>query len=120
MNIRVPQPKKGNLWIGAAYHYYSRLSFYFSIPSILMLAATFWHTTGSVYIGIPIYVMVLIMITGVSLTVAFEYFFATPAVMAYSNKIVQEQNPVLAELVTLKQEVQELKEMIKNNQITDK
>lgn len=107
--MNLPEPRKGNMWIGAAYHYFGRVQFYPNIPGFLMVAATFWHTTGSVYLNIPLSMIILLSVITALGLLALEYFIVTPSLIAYGNKLLREQNPVLEEIKELRKEITELK-----------
>ena len=103
--MNIPQSKKGNLWIGALLYYYGRAMFYLSIANFMMNAGTFWHTTlsQSVNVSLPIFIigMLLLGLTAISL----DYFWITPSLMAYSNKIGMEQNPIYLEICNIRDDL---------------
>lgn len=104
--MRILEQKRGNMWVGAAHHYYGRIMYYASVLLFPMTAATFWHTTGSTYIQLPLALIILTSCLLLIIIIFIDYTWITPSMVAYQNKLLMEQNPVL-------NEIRELKEMIK-------
>lgn len=103
--MNIPNQKKGNMWIGAAMHYYGRVQFYIQIISFFMIAGTFYHTTLSTYISIPLPIILVLSAVALIGIILIDYFWITPSIVAYGNKLSTIQNPILYEIKALREEI---------------
>lgn len=110
----IPAPKKGNMWIGAMFYYYSRMMFYAGAFSFIMTVGIFWHTTLSQSIDMPFGLFILLSFIIGIIALALDYLWFTPAFVAYCNKISVEQNPVLDKINEMQKEISEIKEAIES------
>lgn len=105
--MKLSETKKGNMWVGAALYYYGRSMFYLSLVSFFMTLGTFWHTTFSQTFQMPLWLfIVMLVVLGVSV-ILIDHFWLTPSLMAYSNKVMQEQNPVLERVIKIEKMLEE-------------
>lgn len=111
--MKLLERKRGNIWLGATYYYFGRFQFYLGLPGTLLTLAIFWQTGGWKYLPIPFYALITIFIVCGVVLLLFENRYATHAIAAWSNKVNQEQNPVLEEIKELRKEIKELKKMRK-------
>lgn len=112
--MNIPTQKKGNMWIGAAMHYYGRVQFYIGTISFPMLAATFYHTTLSTYVSIPWPILIMISFVLFGCVVVLDYLYVTPGNIAYSNKLGVIQNPIFEEVQALRKDFENYRNEVKN------
>lgn len=72
-----------------------------------MVAATFWHTTFSQKYDISLIEFITLGCLAFISVVLIDHYYFTPGLMAYSNKVMKEQNPVLEQLAEIRKELKE-------------
>ena len=101
--VKIPQVKARGLllWWGRFRFMFAHATFYVSMVSMAMLAATFYHTTlrewASLYFGIEMtfWMFVVGLVVTTALGIVAEFIISVPAIITVSNEqMYKHQSPI--------------------------
>lgn len=102
-------------YIGALKTLLARSTFYISIVNFAMLAGTSYVIVVKGIIDIPFWIFLLAISLVIGIAMVFEYVIMMPSEIAFTNwQIYEHNNPIRYDLEYIKKEIENIKEMIKN------
>ena len=102
-------------YIGAMKHVFVRTGFYITGINFIMLAMTTYQVVLKDYIQIPFWVFFLGLVSVVMVAMVFEFVVMMPSEIAFTNwQSYKHNNPVRADLKIVKDELEEIKDLLKN------
>jgi hypothetical protein len=115
--MKLKQINSGS-FMGSVLDTYGRAATFFTITNMIMLAATFYNTTGQQYFK-PIFpwlsftVFMLLLSLSFILFMVIVYIFITPSSMSFFNhQTWNHDNPMRKELIEIKEDIKKIYEKL--------
>lgn len=102
-------------YVGALRTLFARTTFYISIINFAMLAGTSYVIVVKGVVDVPFWIFLLAISLVVGIAMIFEYVIMMPSEIAFNNwQVYEHNNPIRYDLEHIKKEIENIKEMIKN------
>ncbi len=108
---RLTKQSKANQWLGQAFAIYGACAIYQSIVNAILLAATFYNTTGRteiirIFSWINFWVYFIALVMGQIAMMIFHWKFIQPSIFAaYNSQGYKHDNPIRLDLEKIKRKL---------------